>query len=491
MRRNMMVVVGMAAMVSGCGIFSAHSNVVAVADGQELSAERLADILTRVKSPMTYDNRAGTFVTGLWTDVTLFAQAVAANKMTTDSAFVADAMWPMIEQTLYTRWIDTIVARKGAVTTATTDSAYTADQMRVVQHILIKADSAAPKEVKDIAHRKIDAILTKIKGGASFSKMAIENTEDQGSHADSGYYGPKVKGFYMPTFDKTLWSLKPGEMSGIVTTTFGYHILRRATMAEAGRFWRDTLSRGVIDAVSAAYEAEMAKSNDLKIDANAIPHMRSALDDRPAHLNDKAALATYKGGAFTTGDFIRWINAALSDPTRTADQEAGLKGQPDSMFKTMVTRMSQGQLILNEAKKNKVQLSTTEWKELQTGFAAAVDSLKATLGLTGPDFDVTKTSASQRSKTAAAKVEEYFNDITGSKKQPRMLPGILSATLREHASPKFNAVAMQHGLDLAKAAHAADSAKVVGGMAPAGPIKAAPGGPPVGNAAPAPGPAKP
>jgi hypothetical protein len=498
MRRNVMLVVGLAAMVGGCGIFSAHSDVVEVAAGQNLTAERLADIMTRVKAQMTYDNRAGTFVTGLWTDVTLFAQAVAANKMTTDSAFVADAMWPMIEQTIYSRWIDTIVARKGAVTTATTDSAYKADQLRVVQHILIKADSGAPKEVKDIAHRKIDAILTKIKGGASFSQMAIENSEDQGSQADSGYYGPKVKGFYMPSFDKTLWSLKPGEMSGIVTTPFGYHILRRPTMAEAGRLWRDTLSRGVVDAVSAAYEAELAKANDLKIDASAVPHMRTALDDRPAHLHDKTALATYKGGAFTTGDFIRWINAALSDPARTADQEAGLKAQPDSMFQTMVTRMSQGQLILNEARKNKVQLTKDEWKQMQDGFAVAVDTLKATVGLTGPEFDPAKTSASDRAKAAQAKVEEYFNDITSQKKVPRMLPGILAATLRERAPTKFNAVALQHGLDLAKAAHAADSAKAVGaaggppsGAAPEGPIKAAPGGPPVGNAAPPPAPKKP
>ena len=92
-------------------------------------------------------------------------------------------------------------------------------------------------------------------------------------------------------------------------------------------------------------------------------------------------------------------------------------------------------------------------------------------------------------------------DITGSKKQPRMLPGILAATLRERESTKFNAVALQHGLDLAKAKHTADSAKAVGGAggvgdkpggaAPEGAIKPAPGGPPVGGAPPPPAPKKP
>ncbi len=493
MRRNLMVVVGLTAVVAGCGIFSAHSSVVEVAAGQELSADRLADILTRVKGQVTFNTNMATFVTGLWTDVTLFGQAVADNKVNADSAFVADAMWPMIEETLYSRWIDTIVARRGTISNATIDSAYKTDKSRVGQHILIEAKPDAPKEVKDIARRKIDAILAKLKGGANFGALAMQNSDDKGSARDSGYLGLKPKGVYDPAFDKALWSLKPGEMSGVVASAFGYHIIRLASAAEAARFWRDSLSLGVRTAVSESYEGEMATKNDLKIDANAIPHMRTALDDRQAHIKDKTALATYKGGAFTTGDFIRWINAALSDPSRTADQEAGLKGQPDSAFKKMVTRMSQGQIVLNEARANKTQLSVEEWKQLREGFSNAIDTLKATIGLTGPDFDVAKTSASSRSKKAAEKVDEYFNDVTAGRKQPRMLPGILAATLREHASTKFNAVALQHGLDLAKAKHAADSVKA-GGVAPEGPIKVSPGGPPVNPGpppAPAPAPKKP
>ena len=494
MRRNMMLVVGLVALVGGCGMFSAHSDVVEEAAGQKLTADRLADILTRIKQPMTYDAKLGTFVTGLWTDVTLFAQAVAANKMATDSAFVADAMWPMIQETMYTRWVDTIVTRRAKVSDAVTDSEYQADKARAVQHILIKADSAAPKEVKEIAHRKIEGLLAQLKGGASFSKLAYENSED-GSKVDSGYYPPK-KGIYVPSFEKTLWALKPGEMSGIVTTSYGYHILRRPTAVESRRLWRDSLSRAQAEPIMAAYEAELAKASAMKVDANALPHVRTALDDRPGHTNDKTALVSFKDGAFTTGDFIHWINAALADPSRTADQEAQLKQAPDSQFKVMLTKMAQQHLILIEAKKNKVSLTRDEWKMLQENFSAAVDTLKATIGLVGPAFDVKTTSASDRAKAAATKVDDYFNEITGQKKQPRMLPGILAATLREREKVTFNGVAMQHGLDLARAKHSADSAKsagpgrgadVPGGAAlPPSPIKPAPGGPPVGNPAPAP-----
>lgn len=485
MRRNMMLVVGLGMLVSGCSMFSAHSDVIEEAAGQKFTADRLADILNRIRQPMQYDTKTGSFVTDYWTDITLFAQAVATNKLTTDSALVAEAMWPTIAEATATRWIDTVLAKRAKITDAMIDSAYKADQMRPVQHILIKADSAGPKEVKEIARRKADALLAQLKGGASFSKLAVENTEDLGSKADSGYYAPRAKGAYMPSFDKTLWSLKPGEMSGIVTTVFGYHILRRPTVTESARFWRDTLSRKMSEPIIKAYYDELSKTYDVKLDGSAVPHMRAALEDILGHANDHTALTTYKDGSFTTGDFVQWINAATADPSQATERLQQLKAAPDSEYTNVAKVMTQSSLLLKEAAKNHIVLTAVEWKQMQDGFAEAIDTLKATLGLVPPTFDP-KASESDRSRAAGKRVDEYFNDLVGQKKQLRPLPGILRATLRARMPTKFNPIALQHGLDIAKAKHAADSAKAgAPGAAPEaaplpGAIKPAPGGPPVG-----------
>jgi hypothetical protein len=157
--------------------------------------------------------------------------------------------------------------------------------------------------------------------------------------------------------------------------------------------------------------------------------------------------------------------------------------------------------VLNEAKTHNVHLTPDEWKAMRQDFLAGIDTLKSAMGLTGPDFDP-KVSASARSKAAAAKVDEYFNDLVVQKKQLQVLPGILAATLREHEKTKFNAVALQHGLDLAKAKHSADSVAAAAGAKPGtapeaaplpdGALKPAPGGPPTGGAAtPPPAPKKP
>lgn len=488
MRRNMMLVVGLVALVGGCKMFSAHSDVIEDAAGQQFTAERLADILTRIKQPgMQYDTKVGSFVTAFWTDVTLFSQAVAANKLTTDSALVAEAMWPTIAEATATRWVDTVLAKRAKISDATIDSAYKADQLRAVQHILIKADSAGPKEIKEIARRKVDALLVQLKGGASFSKLAVENTDDPGSKADSGYYGVKPKTLWDPAFAKALWALKPGELSGVVTTVYGYHIIRRPTEKESARFWRDTLSRTMAEPIIKAYYEELGKTYDVKVDGGAVPHMRAALDDLLAHTDDQTALTTYKDGKFTTGDFVRWINAATADPAQAADRIKELKGAPDSEYVNVAKVMTQSSLLLKEATKNHIALTSVEWTQMQAGFVEAIDSLKSLIGLVPPALDP-KASVSDRSRVAAQKVDDYFNDLVVQKKPLRPLPGILSATLRSRAKVKFNAVAMQRGLDLAKAKHSADSAKnaaPAGAEAPQvpGAIKPAPGGPPVGGAA--------
>jgi hypothetical protein len=477
----MVLAVGLAVAVGGCGMFSAHSDVVEQAAGQKFTSQQLSTFLDSVKGPIRLDAQTGNLVTALWTDMTLFGQAAADNKLTTDSAFVAEAMWPMIAQATAARWMDTVVTRKAKITDASIDSAYNADQARAVQHILITADSNAPKAVHDSARKKIEGILAQLKGGASFSKLAFEQTQDPGSKADSGYYPPQPHGKYVPSFEKALWSLKPGEMSGIVTTPYGYHILRRPTAAESARWWRDSLSRAMASKITEQYFSDLNTSYEVKLDASAVPRMRASLDDFDDHADDKSAIASYKGGSFTTADFVHWMRALTSDPFQGQAQLGQLKTAPDSVFRKFAQTMVQEDLMLKDATKNGIHLQPAEWKDLETGFAASVDTIKQVLGLTPQVLDP-KASTSDREKAAQAKVDQFFIDMATQKEQPRPLPGVLAATLRARTKTKFNAVAMEHALDLSRNKRTADSLKSAGkqpAAAPPGGIKPAPSGPPI------------
>jgi len=90
------------------------------------------------------------------------------------------------------------------------------------RHILIKSDASNDAEKK----AKAEGILKQLKGGADFAKLAKENSDDPGSAAMGGELGFIVRGQTVPEFEKAAFTLQPGQTSGLVKTTYGYHIIQ-------------------------------------------------------------------------------------------------------------------------------------------------------------------------------------------------------------------------------------------------------------------------
>ncbi len=89
-----------------------------------------------------------------------------------------------------------------------------------IRHILLTKDGGT-------ARADADALLKKLKGGADFAVLATELSKDPGSAAKGGDLGSFERGRMVPEFDKVAFEMKkPGELSDIVETKFGYHILQ-------------------------------------------------------------------------------------------------------------------------------------------------------------------------------------------------------------------------------------------------------------------------
>jgi len=92
-------------------------------------------------------------------------------------------------------------------------------------HILFKVPKeAAPEEVREI-RAKCQKVLGKIKAGEDFGELAILYSEDISSK-DRGDLGVFKKGELLPAFEKEALRLNIGEVSNIVRTDFGFHIIR-------------------------------------------------------------------------------------------------------------------------------------------------------------------------------------------------------------------------------------------------------------------------
>ncbi|HWY46640.1 MAG TPA: peptidylprolyl isomerase, partial [Bryobacteraceae bacterium] len=93
------------------------------------------------------------------------------------------------------------------------------------RHILIKTTGKTQAEVPQLK-AKAEDLLKQIKGGADFGPLAQKNSEDPGSAAKGGDLGWIVRGQMVKNFEDTVFSLKPKEISNVVTTEYGFHIIQ-------------------------------------------------------------------------------------------------------------------------------------------------------------------------------------------------------------------------------------------------------------------------
>ena len=97
----------------------------------------------------------------------------------------------------------------------------TPEQVRA-SHILLKTEGKDDAAVK----KQADDLLAKIKAGADFPDLATRFSEDDASKTKGGDLDFFPKGQMVPEFDKAAFSMKPGEISDVVKTQFGYHIIK-------------------------------------------------------------------------------------------------------------------------------------------------------------------------------------------------------------------------------------------------------------------------
>jgi len=93
------------------------------------------------------------------------------------------------------------------------------------QHILIKTEGKSDAEKKQ-ALAKAEDLLKQLKAGGDFSKLAEKNSDDTSNAPKGGDLGWFQHGQMVPEFDRAAFALKAGEVSGIVTTQYGYHIIK-------------------------------------------------------------------------------------------------------------------------------------------------------------------------------------------------------------------------------------------------------------------------
>jgi peptidyl-prolyl cis-trans isomerase C len=136
--------------------------------------------------------------------------------------------------------VETEIAGKIAVTPEAVTDFYQKNQDKFQQgarvrasHILIAVPETADAAAKQQAKTKAEAVLKDLKGGKDFAAAAKESSQDPGSAPSGGDLGFFEQGQMVPPFEQAAFALKPGAMSELVESPFGFHIIKVAEKQDA------------------------------------------------------------------------------------------------------------------------------------------------------------------------------------------------------------------------------------------------------------------
>ena len=150
-------------------------------------------------------------------------------------------------------------------------SEYVTEPKVLCQHILVKVEDNSSSDEKSAAFEKILAIKERIAAGGNFAEEAEKNSDcPSGREGGSlGWFGP---GMMVPEFDKVAFEMKKGEVSGVVTTQFGYHIIYKAdeqpggqqTLVDVHDQIKDLLRHGARGKAVDAFVAELREKAEIE-----------------------------------------------------------------------------------------------------------------------------------------------------------------------------------------------------------------------------------
>jgi peptidyl-prolyl cis-trans isomerase C len=164
-----------------------------------------------------------------------FKEALAQNKLT------EEGLRTVFNRTLTIQaFVEKDIVKGVVVTDAEVHDFYTSNKDKFespeqahARHILVAVDEKADEKTRQAGKAKADDLLAQLKGGANFEDLAKKSSDcpsaPQGG--DLGFFG---HGQMVPEFDSAAFALKPGELSGVIATKFGYHIIKMEEKKDAG-----------------------------------------------------------------------------------------------------------------------------------------------------------------------------------------------------------------------------------------------------------------
>lgn len=454
MRRSSLVLV---LAIMGCGplrdAFSPRAEVIARANDQTLSVERVAGWAGSSKQ-VPLEALALSRLSHVWVDYALFAQALAAGKDLRDSATMTAAMWPIVSQLKWERLHDRLVSQ-GDLTPQQVDSVYAAGQLRIFQHILVQVPPNSTPDVEAQKRRKAEQLLPQARSaGTRFGQLASANSDDPGSKVQGGTLGLTARGQFVPAFEDAAWQLKPGEVSAVVKSPFGFHIIRRPPLAEVRESFRSGVQERIAGRTDSLYLDSLAIKKKIEPVSRAPEYVRAAMQDLEAARTSNRVLVDYRGGSLRVRNLVRWLSALDPQVAQSLPQAS------DDQIKQFLKAIAQRDLLIQQADSAKVMLTPQDWQQIRAEHDSAIMMLGSILNISPQMLRDSASSQEERTNIAMARVNDYVDRVLQGRARFFPVPPFLGETLREKARWSVDEAGVRRAVERAQEIRtAADSSR--------------------------------
>ncbi len=492
MNRKLVLLAGIAvAGITGCDGFkeamTAHVDVVARAGSQELSVERMAELLGSSTVPLTKE--VARTVADYWVSYQLLGLAAAENDTLNQPAVADSAMWMAI-MNLRSQKLLQQVSADWMPTDANfaTEERYNQGDLLAARHILFMFPRPATDAQRDSVRRVAEAIRPQVTA-ANFAQMAQQHSGD-GSAAQGGYLGVFPRAQMVPEFERAVLALQPGEVSPLVQTQFGYHIIMRSPFAEVRDEYGQLAMQQAAGRAESTYFANLESAANIDVKASAAKKVKAVATDVDGHLKDRTVLATSSAGNFTAAKLARYISAA---PPQMQMRERILE-LPDTSVSDAIRFFLRNDLLSRQADSANIAIDTVELTEMRRAYVSAVTSAWNGLGVAPAQLADSATTEAERERLAAGRVDDYMTGLLAQQVQFVELPPPVLFAVRNKYDYRVNDAGLERAIQLAeqiraradslRAAQQPPSAVPMPGAAPAAPAApqqrppegAAPGG---------------
>ena len=360
------------------------SGDLAAAGDLRFSIEDAATMLAPVET-LPADPEVVRALAEFWTDYTLLALLVN-REGDLESLDLSAILEPQESQSMVLQLRDAVIDEDIEISDTELETLFESErpgeEVRA-RHILLLFPPDATQAQRDSVRELAEDLRQRAVGGADFAALATEWSGDPGSAQRGGDLDYFPRGVMVAPFEEAAFSTPPGQVSDIVESQFGLHIIRvedirSPSLDEIREELRASLRQERVMQAESIFVADIEGAANLRTEEGVAGIMREVAEAGAAPLTGRAArrpLVRYEGGAFTAADFHDFL------ATQPANLRMQIAAASDEDLEGLLDNLVRSELLVAEARRRGIEPDAEESRSVSEGIRAQYRQFAESIGI--------------------------------------------------------------------------------------------------------------